>query len=96
MADQPRWMRAVLRVERAVAEPLNRASNSGEAADALLLAARAARAARDLAESARAVVVHTLDLPSHRDIQRLDAKVERLQRALDDLTAAPARPRKKT
>lgn len=94
MADQPTWMRLLLRAERAVSEPLNRASNSDEAAGVLLLAARGARTARNLAEGTRAVIIHALDLPSHRDVQQLDAKVERLQRTVDDLAAAPA-PRKK-
>lgn len=87
MADQPAWMRAVLRAERILAGPLTRATNSSEAASALLLVARSGRLARNLAQGARAVVVHALDLPTHRDVQLLDAKVERLQRTMEDWSA---------
>ena len=87
MAGQPAWMRVILRAERAVGEPLARAANSDRAASALLLAARAGRLGRAVADRGRATAVHALNLPSHRDVQVLDAKVERLQRALEELTA---------
>jgi hypothetical protein len=32
--------------------------------------------------------VHTLSLPSHRDVQLLDAKVDRLRRTVEELSAA--------
>lgn len=83
----PGLMRAVLRAERALGEPLMRATNSREAAGALLLIGQAAALARDGAERTRSAVVHALALPSHRDLQKLDAKVERLQRMLEELTA---------
>ncbi len=87
MAGAPAWMRAILAAERAVAGPLNRAANSDEAAAVLLVVARAGRRGRDLAERGRATVVHALDLPSHRDVQLLDAKVEQLRRALEERAA---------
>ena len=80
-------MRAILRAERTLGAPLARATNSREAAGALLLIARGAHLGRDTADRARAVVVHALALPTRRDVQRLDAKVERLQRTLEDMSA---------
>jgi hypothetical protein len=87
MADGPPWLRAILRVERAVAGPLERATNSSEGADGLLIVARGARIIRRLGDGARHAIVHAFDLPTHRDVQLLDAKVERLHRALDDWSA---------
>jgi hypothetical protein len=80
-------MRAVLRAERAVAGPLNRAANSDEAASVLLVMARAGSAGRAVADRGRAALVHALSLPSHRDVQVLDVKVEQLRRALEELAA---------
>jgi hypothetical protein len=80
-------MRALLRAERTVAGPLNRAANSRQAAGGLMLIARGNRLALGAADRTRATVVHLMHLPTHRDVQLLDAKVERLQRALDDLAA---------
>ena len=87
MAEAPAWLRAIVLAERTVARPLNRAANSDEAAAVLLLMARVGRRGRDIAEHGRATVVHTLNLPSHRDVQLLDAKVEQLRRALEELAA---------
>ena len=87
VASGPAWLRAVLRAERTVGGPLTRVSNSQEAADVMLVLARGARFGLEATERVRGAVVHALDLPSHRDLQLLDAKVERLQRALDDLAA---------
>ena len=92
MADGPAWMRAVIRAERTISGPITRASNSREAAEVLLLVARSARITRNAAERARGAVVHALDLPSHRDLQLLDAKVERLQRALEDISTRDQDP----
>jgi hypothetical protein len=53
----------------------------------MLAIARGRRLARDVTDRSRAMMVHALDLPSHRDLQLLDAKVERLQRTLDEWAA---------
>lgn len=86
MAQNP-LLRLVLRAEKAASGPVNRASNSGEAADLLLLASKAGRVAIGVGDRLRGVAVHALALPSHRDLQLLEAKVERLQRAIDELAA---------
>jgi hypothetical protein len=87
VSDAPAWLRAILSAERTVAAPLNRIANSDEAATVLLLVARAGRHGRGIAERGRATVVHALNLPSHRDVQRLDAKVEHLRRAVEERAA---------
>ena len=81
-------LRLVVRAERSASGPVNRAANSDKAADALLLTSRALRTAAALSDGLRALTVHALALPSHRDLQLLDAKVERLQRTLDEWVAA--------
>jgi hypothetical protein len=77
-------LRVVVRAEQAVASPVNRASNSGLAAHALLVVARGGKLAQQVAERFQSAVVHALDLPSHRDLQLLAARVERLQRTVED------------
>ena len=92
MSDAPAWLRAILYAERTIAAPLNRAVNSDEAATMLLLVARAGRHGRELAERGRASVVHALSLPSHRDVQRLEAKIEHLRRAVEERAAQDESP----
>lgn len=87
MTNAPSLMRALLRAERTIAGPLARAGNSQQAADALLLIARGGRLATDASLKVRGAVVHALSLPSHRDVELLETKVERLQRTLDELSA---------
>jgi hypothetical protein len=80
-------MRPILWAERSVSGPITRATNSPQAASTLMLLARGKRLARDIGDGARTRVVHALQLPSHRDIQLLDARVQRLQRTIDDLSS---------
>jgi hypothetical protein len=87
MPGEPLWLRAVLRLERAVAESATRATNSHQAADVITLLSRGNRFARRTSARARSAAVHVLSLPSHRDVQVLDAKVERVERMLDELNA---------
>ena len=87
MPRRPSLLQAILRAERGISGPLERASNSSEAADALFVAARGARLVLGAAERARAAAVHALYLPTRRDVQALETKVERLQRALDEFSA---------
>jgi hypothetical protein len=81
-------MRALLDAERSIGRPLARAANSRQTADVLLALARVGRLAQDASTRARGAVVHALSLPSHRDVELLEAKVERLQRAIEELSAA--------
>lgn len=86
MAQNP-LLRMVMRAEQAASGPINRAANSPEAADLLLQIGRMRRIAGDVTQWIRAGTVHALALPSHRDLKLLEAKVERLQRTLDELAA---------
>jgi hypothetical protein len=93
LANGPLWLRAVVRVERSLAGSIDRATNSGQAADVLLLLSRGNRLARRASTRLSGAVVHTLSLPSHRDVQVLHAKVEQLQRMVDELTARAGEPK---
>jgi hypothetical protein len=86
MAPNP-LLRLVLRAERAASGPINRAANSQEAADLLLQIGHIRRTAGDVIQRIRAGSVHALALPSHRDLELLEAKVERLQRTLEERLA---------
>lgn len=87
MPSPPSLLRAVLAAERKISGPVNRAANSPEAADVLLGLASGARFAFRSVERLRAGVVHAFYLPSRRDLQVLETKVERLQRAVDEWAA---------
>jgi hypothetical protein len=52
-----------------------------------LVLARGGRAAQEAAERVQGAVVHALHLPSRRDLQLLDARVECLQRMIEDWSA---------
>ncbi len=102
MASNPRWLQAVLWAEGRVAKPLNRISNSPQAADVMLAVADGRRLLTAVTERVRSGAVHVLALPTQRDVEMLEAKVERLQRTLDEMTAEARdasprpRPRRKT
>jgi hypothetical protein len=49
--------------------------------------ARGGRLASAVSDRVRVSAVHALQLPAHRDVQQLDIKVERLQRALEETAA---------
>jgi hypothetical protein len=87
MAPNP-LLRLALRAEKAASGPVNRAANSDEAAGVLLLVSRLLRVAGGMTGRIRAVAVRAVALPSHRDLQMLEAKVERLQRTLDEWVAS--------
>jgi hypothetical protein len=93
MADGPQWLRAVLFMERSVSGSINRATNSGQAADVLMLMSRGNRVARRARARLTGALLHGLYLPTRRDVQLLDAKVEHVQRMLDELAARTAEQR---
>ena len=67
MANAPGWLKAIGKVERAIGEPLSRATNSDEGAAAMLAVERLRRAAGSLGGLAVNGAVHLLHLPSRRD-----------------------------
>jgi len=67
--------------------PVERAVNSPYSVTTLMLLARGNRLAGTVSQGVRTAAVHALDLPSHRDVQRLDAKIELLQRTIEERTA---------
>jgi hypothetical protein len=86
MADRPAWMRAVIRVERAIGVPLQQAANSRRGARMMLAVTRGAGSARAKGERVRSGAVHLLWLPSHGDVKRLTVDVARLQQAVEEIT----------
>lgn len=65
--------------------PLTRALNSDQAAEAILLAGRAVRTGVGAANAVAGRAVHLLSLPSRRDVQRVEIRVARLDRAIQEL-----------
>lgn len=85
MAAAPWWLKAIVRAERALGAPIARATNSDESARALLALGGVVRAGADIGELLASRAVHLMSLPSRRDVQRLEIKVERLRRTVEDL-----------
>jgi hypothetical protein len=72
--------------ERMVGEPLERAINTPSGGNVLLVAAKLTRFGFGQMRAARSTLVHLAELPTHRDVEVLSAKIGRLQRTVDELT----------
>jgi hypothetical protein len=83
--SRPAWLRAVVRAERKVGTPLSRATNSNEGAAVLLVAGRLMRVSLRLGDAMAGTAVHLMRLPSRRDVELLDVKVDRLHRLVEDM-----------
>lgn len=79
------WLKAIVKVERTLGGPLARATNSHEGASALLALGRARRLVSGVTKYSVDRGIHLINLPSRRDVQRLDVRVERLHRLLEEV-----------
>lgn len=85
MTDQPAWLKVIAKAERAVGGPLSRTANSDRSAELLLAIGRVRHLAADVHGFYVDHTAHLFNLPSRRDLQRLDVKVERLHRLVEDV-----------
>jgi hypothetical protein len=72
--------------ERAVGGPIEHAINTPTGGSMLLAAARVTHLGLRPLRAVRSTVVHLAELPTHRDVELLSAKIGRLQRSVDELT----------
>ena len=83
--DQPLWLRAVLRVERAVGKPVESAVRSEKYFDLVTKTTRIRRKAGGAAEGVSRRALHVLNLPAGSDIRRVRQQLARMERQIDQL-----------
>jgi hypothetical protein len=85
-ANQPLWLRVVLRVERAVGEPIESAVRSDTYFDLVKTTTRVRRTVGGAAEGVSRRCLHMLNLPAGSDIRRVRQQLARMERRLNDLS----------
>jgi hypothetical protein len=85
-ANQPLWLRVVLRVERAVGEPIEAAVRSDVYFDLVSTTTRVRNKVGGAAEGVSRRCLHLLNLPAGSDIRRLRQQLARMERRLNELS----------
>ena len=85
-ANQPLWLRVVLKVERTVGEPIEAAVRSETYFDLLSTTTRVRRKVGGAAEGVSRRCLHLLNLPAGSDIRRLRQQLARMERRLNELS----------
>jgi hypothetical protein len=84
-STQPLWLQVVLRLERAIGEPVEHAVRSDAYFDAVTVLDRARRKALGAVEGASRRGLHLFNLPARTDIRRMRHQLTRLERRLNEL-----------
>jgi hypothetical protein len=85
-ANQPLWLRVVLRLERAVGEPIESAVRSDAYFDVVSTTTRVRRRVVGTAEGVSKRCLHLLNLPAGSDIRGMRQQLARVERRLNELT----------
>jgi hypothetical protein len=85
-ANQPLWLRLVLKVERTVGEPIEAAVHSDTYFDLVSTTTRVRRKVGGAAEGVSRRCLHLLNLPAGSDIRRLRQQLARMERRLNELS----------
>jgi hypothetical protein len=85
-ANQPLWLRAVIRLERAVGEPIESAVRSDTYFDLLSTTKRVRRKVSGTAEGVSRRCLHLLNLPAGTDIRTMRQQLARMERRLNQLS----------
>jgi hypothetical protein len=88
--DQPLWLRAVLKVERAIGQPVESVVRSDTYFDVVTKTTRVRRKAGGAAEGVSRRALHLLNLPAGSDIRRVRQQLARLERQIDQLSGEVA------
>jgi hypothetical protein len=85
-ANQPLWLRAVLRLERAIGEPVESAVRSDTYFDLVSTTTRVSRQVFGTAEGVSRRCLHLLNLPAGSDIRNMRQQLARMERRLNQLS----------
>jgi hypothetical protein len=85
-ANRPLWLRAVLRVERAIGEPVEAAVRTDTYFDLVTRVSRTAKTAKRTVGGASTRVLHLANLPAGSDMRRLREQLSRMERRINQLT----------
>jgi len=85
-ANQPLWLRVVLRVERTIGEPVESAVRSDTYFDLVSTATRVRRKAVGTAEGVSRRCLHLLNLPAGSDVRSMRQQLGRMERRLNQLS----------
>ena len=85
-ANQPLWLRAVLRLERAIGEPIESAVRSDTYFDVVSATTRVRRRVAGTAEGVSRRCLHMLNLPAGSDIRGMRQQLARMERRLNQLS----------
>jgi len=85
-ANQPLWLRVVLKVERAIGEPVESAVRSDHYFELISTTTRVRRKAQGAAEGVSRRCLHTLNLPAGSDIRNMRQQLARMERRLNQLS----------
>jgi hypothetical protein len=85
-ANQPLWLRAVIRLERAIGEPIESAVRSDTYFDLVSTTTRVRRKITGAAEGVSRRCLHLLNLPAGSDIRTMRQQLARMERRLNQLS----------
>jgi hypothetical protein len=85
-ANQPLWLRAVLKVERTIGEPIESAVRSDTYFDFVSTTTRVRRTVVGTAEGVSRRCLHLLNLPAGSDIRSMRQQLARMERRLNQLS----------
>jgi hypothetical protein len=85
-SDQPLWLRLVLRLERAIGEPVESAVRSDTYFDLVSTTTRIRNKAAGAIEGVSRRCLHVLNLPAGTDIRRIRQQLARMERRLNQLS----------
>jgi hypothetical protein len=85
-ANQPLWLRAVLKLERSIGGPVESAVRSDTYFDLVSKTTRVSRGVRGAAEGVSRRCLHALNLPAGSDIRRVRQQLARVERQLNQLS----------
>jgi len=86
MSSKPLWLKAVLRVERAVGGPVEKAVRTDTYFDLVTKATRVTGTVKRKVSGTSTRVLHGINLPAGRDIQGVREQLSRMERQLNRLT----------
>jgi hypothetical protein len=84
-AGKPLWLKAVLRLERAIGEPVETVAHSNTYFDAVAVAVRMHARAIGAVEGVSRRCLHLVNLPAGTDLRRVREQLSRVERRLLEL-----------